>query len=98
MPMKHANTTEAVQVPDGIDWLDGDLRMPERASGLVIFAHGSGSGRFSTRNRQVAEALGQAGLATLLLDLLTREEAREDVGTAEYRFDIPRLGRRAIAA
>jgi dienelactone hydrolase len=72
--------------------------MPANAFGLVIFAHGSGSSRRSARNRQVAEALDDAGLATLLLDLLTREEDSVDQFTREYRFDIPRLGRRVVAA
>ena len=78
--------------------IEADLRVPERAIGLVLFAHGSGSSRFSSRNRAVAESLQQRGLATLLLDLLTREEERVDVRTAEFRFDIDRLGKRVIAA
>jgi len=89
---------DAVQIPDGNARLDGDLRIPDAATGLVIFAHGSGSSRFSTRNRQVAEALDRAGLATLLLDLLTKDEESIDVYSREFRFDIPRLGRRMIAA
>src|SRR5688572_5394199 len=75
-----------------------DLRVPERATGLVIFAHGSGSSRFSTRNRQVAEFLETCGFGTLVLDLLTREEEAIDVHTREYRFDIDRLGRRVVLA
>lgn len=89
---------EAVRVPAGDARLDGDLRVPRQAAGLVIFAHGSGSGRFSTRNRQVAEYLHRHGLATLLMDLLTREEEAVDVRTREFRFDIPLLGRRVVAA
>ena len=89
---------DAVQIPDVSARLDGDLRVPERAAGLVIFAHGSGSSRFSSRNRQVAEALDRAGFATLLLDLLTHDEESIDVYTREFRFDIPRLGRRVVAA
>ncbi len=88
----------AVQIPDGLDRLDADLREPDQPAGLVIFAHGSGSSRHSSRNRQVAQTLHDAGYATLLLDLLTREEEAVDVRTLEYRFDIPRLGRRVIAA
>jgi dienelactone hydrolase len=91
-------TVRAVQIPDGTARLDADLRLPAKAVGLVIFAHGSGSSRLSTRNRQVAEALHEAGLATLLLDLLTREEESIDQFTREFRFDIPRLGRRVVAA
>src|SRR5712691_3280005 len=83
---------------DGVDMLDADLHLPEGARGLVIFAHGSGSSRFSSRNRQVAELLNDGHFATLLLDLLTQAEERVDVRTAEYRFDIPLLGRRVVAA
>jgi putative phosphoribosyl transferase len=78
--------------------IDGDLRVPENASGLVIFAHGSGSSRFSRRNRAVASELEAAGFGTLLLDLLTADEDVIDQRTREYRFDIPLLGRRVIAA
>jgi dienelactone hydrolase len=78
--------------------IEADLQVPERASGLVVFAHGSGSSRFSARNRAVAVSLQQRGLGTLLLDLLTRDEEKIDVRTAEYRFDIDRLGQRVVAA
>jgi len=90
--------TEAVQIPDGGVRLNGDLHVPSQCAGLVIFAHGSGSSRFSPRNRQVAEALESSGFATLLLDLLTRDEEAVDVYTREFRFDIGRLGRRVVAA
>ena len=93
-----ATSVRPVQIPDGSFRLDADLRVPASPRGLVIFAHGSGSSRLSTRNRQVAEALDAAGLATLLLDLLTREEESVDQFTREFRFDIPRLGRRVVAA
>jgi len=96
--VQHGTVVEAVRVPDGTEWLDGDLHIPAHARGLVIFAHGSGSSRFSSRNRQVAEVLNEGGFATLLLDLLTPDEESIDVRTAEYRFDIPLLGRRVIAA
>lgn len=97
--MAHATTSvRAVQIPDGSARLDADLRIPTDPIGLVIFAHGSGSGRLSSRNRQVAEALDSNRLATLLLDLLTREEESVDQFTREFRFDIPRLGRRVVAA
>jgi pimeloyl-ACP methyl ester carboxylesterase len=86
----------AVQVPEGR--IEADLRIPERATGLIMFAHGSGSSRFSTRNRAVAEFLEDNGLATLLLDLLTRDEERVDEYTREYRFDIDRLARRVVLA
>ena len=97
--MAHATTSlRAVEIPDGTAVLNADLRLPADPLGLVIFAHGSGSSRLSSRNRQVAEALDEAGLATVLLDLLTREEESIDQFTREFRFDIPRLGRRVVAA
>jgi putative phosphoribosyl transferase len=96
--MSKSATIEAVEVPAGATTLKGDLRAPASAQGLVIFAHGSGSSRFSSRNRQVAEFLGERGFATLLLDLLTSREEAIDVDTAEYRFDIARLGPRVSAA
>jgi putative phosphoribosyl transferase len=74
--------------------LTGDLTLPEPARGLVLFAHGSGSGRHSPRNQAVAEALATSGLGTLLLDLLTEAEERIDRVTAELRFDIDLLARR----
>ena len=96
--MNHTTSLRAVQIPDGGARLNADLRVPSNAFGLVVFAHGSGSSRLSSRNRQVAEALDDAGIATLLLDLLTPAEDSIDQFTREFRFDIPRLGRRVIAA
>jgi putative phosphoribosyl transferase len=96
--MARMAVVEDVRIRDGDVLLAGDLNVPERAIGLVIFAHGSGSSRFSSRNRQVAEALQHAGCATLLMDLLTSYEEQVDAITAEHRFDIPLLGRRVIAA
>ena len=96
--MPSGMVVDAVRINDGADVLDADLHLPDAARGLVIFAHGSGSSRFSSRNRQVAEFLNEGHLATLLLDLLTQAEERIDVRTAEYRFDIPLLGRRVVAA
>jgi len=78
--------------------LQGLLRVPPDAKGIVLFAHGSGSGRLSPRNNYVAEQLGKAGLATLLFDLLTAEEEELDEQTAELRFDIPLLTERLVAA
>jgi len=89
---------DAVRIQDGADVLDADLHLPEGARGLIIFAHGSGSSRFSSRNRQVAGSLNHGRFATLLLDLLTQAEEKIDVRTAEHRFDIPLLGRRVVAA
>src|SRR5690606_36122793 len=74
----------------------GTLSVPAGARGLVVFAHGSGSGRFSPRNRQVAAALEARGLATLLFDLLTAEEERADAIDAHLRFDIPLLAGRLV--
>jgi dienelactone hydrolase len=88
----------AVQVRVGQAVIDGDLAIPADAAGLVVFAHGSGSSRFSRRNRAVADVLQQGGYATLLLDLLTRDEDAIDERTREYRFDVDRLGHRVVAA
>ncbi|MDO9270142.1 MAG: dienelactone hydrolase family protein [Methylobacter sp.] len=76
--------------------LPGLLAVPEHAKGLVVFAHGSGSSRFSRRNRFVAETLNEAGIATLVFDLLTAEEEDIDQYTRELRFDIPLLTDRLI--
>lgn len=89
---------QEVRIPVGHTWLHGDLAVPARATGLVLFAHGSGSGRHSARNRQVARRLQEAGLATLLFDLLTLEEEQVDLRTSEHRFDIALLTRRVEAA
>ena len=96
--MRGVAAGESIVIPVDEGQIAADLRVPERATGLVIFAHGSGSSRFSTRNRQVAEFLETHGFGTLLLDLLTREEEAIDVHTREYRFDIDRLGRRVVRA
>jgi putative phosphoribosyl transferase len=89
---------ESIVIPVATGQIEADLRVPDRANGLVIFAHGSGSSRFSRRNRAVAEFLEAEGFASLLLDLLTKEEEAVDVHTREYRFDIDRLGRRIVLA
>lgn len=78
--------------------LQGDLAIPEGASGIVLFAHGSGSSRMSPRNRFVARELQQGGLATLLMDLLTVDEEEEDAYTGYLRFDIDLLARRLVDA
>jgi pimeloyl-ACP methyl ester carboxylesterase len=87
-----------VQVRTGDVTLQGNLGVREERRGLVVFAHGSGSSRFSPRNRRVAGVLQDAGLSTLLLDLLTDEEEAVDATTREYRFDIDRLTRRLVEA
>ena len=88
----------AVRVPAGRVELAGDLALPKRVRGIVLFAHGSGSSRHSPRNRQVAAALQRAGYATLLMDLLTADEEQLDQRTRELRFDIAMLADRVIAA
>ena len=87
-----------VKVPVGAVELEGDLGVPAGARGVVLFAHGSGSGRRSPRNRYVARALREAGLGTLLIDLLTAEEERADLQTRHLRFDIGLLAGRLVAA
>jgi putative phosphoribosyl transferase len=78
--------------------LEGNLSVPEGAMGIVLFAHGSGSGRYSPRNRYVAEVLRGAGLATLLIDLLTHEEEELDLRTRHLRFDVGLLAERLVGA
>ncbi|HEY4976834.1 MAG TPA: alpha/beta family hydrolase [Gaiellaceae bacterium] len=89
---------ETVNIPIDEVQLAGTLRLPEQAEGIVLFAHGSGSSRFSPRNRHVAAVLEQAGLATMLIDLLSEREEREDSRTGALRFDIPLLSDRLLAA
>ncbi|MGA2714735.1 MAG: dienelactone hydrolase family protein [Bryobacteraceae bacterium] len=86
-----------ITVPAGKVELVADLSLPDRATGVVIFAHGSGSSRRSPRNRRVAGMLNQGAIATILIDLLTEEEEAVDVRTAELRFDINLLVRRLTA-
>jgi putative phosphoribosyl transferase len=78
--------------------LEGTLGVPPNASGIILFAHGSGSSRFSSRNRYVARVLRDAGLGTLLLDLLSPAEEAADEFTRHYRFDIPMLAKRLVMA
>ena len=84
----------SVHIPAGSIELDGELILPQSATGVVLFAHGSGSSRFSPRNTYVAEVLQQRGIGTLLFDLLTREEDQN----YETRFDITLLTQRLLAA
>jgi pimeloyl-ACP methyl ester carboxylesterase len=88
----------AVRIPCGKVELDADFAPVPPGKGVVLFAHGSGSGRRSPRNREVAKRLHGHGIGTLLLDLLSGEEAIEDERTARLRFDIPLLSERLIAA
>ena len=88
----------AVSIQAGAVKLHGLLRLPDNANSVILFAHGSGSGRLSPRNTFVAEHLRQAGIATLLLDLLTGKEEEVDAVTAELRFNIPLLTTRLAQA
>ena len=87
---------KAVQIPIRGRILQGDLTIPDSARGIILFAHGSGSSRLSPRNRYVARQLENAGLATLLMDLLTREEEKIDAESGALRFDIELLAHRLI--
>jgi dienelactone hydrolase len=89
---------KSVRLPAGEVELEGNLSVPENAMGIVVFAHGSGSSRFSRRNRRVAETLRERGMGTLLFDLLTAEEERVDEQTAELRFDVALLAARLAHA
>jgi putative phosphoribosyl transferase len=99
MRHQHVDQSEReVSIKTGSVELAGDVSVPAGACSIVLFAHGSGSSRRSSRNVFVARALQRAGLATLLFDLLTRAEEKVDVYTREYRFDIPLLARRLEGA
>lgn len=91
-------TERPVEIEIGQTRLHGDLVIPSDARGTVIFAHGSGSSRFSRRNRMVASTLRRGGFATLLMDLLSEQEELIDARTAELRFDIPMLAQRVVAS
>jgi len=86
----------AVRIPVDGKTIDGNLAVPRGAQSVVVFAHGSGSSRFSPRNTRVARAINEAGLATFLIDLLTGDEEVVDVVTAQFRFDVELLARRLM--
>ncbi|MFF4415353.1 dienelactone hydrolase family protein [Streptosporangium sp. NPDC001559] len=88
---------ERLEIPAADVVLEADVVVPRPASGVVLFAHGSGSSRHSPRNRYVAGELRRAGLATVLVDLLTPLEEEIDLGTGEFRFDVDRLAVRLAA-
>jgi putative phosphoribosyl transferase len=88
---------EELRIPLDTAQLTCRLTLPHRTGGVVVFAHGSGSGRHSPRNRYVAEVLHDAGIGTVLLDLLTAEEEHHDLHTGELRFAIPMLAGRVTA-
>jgi putative phosphoribosyl transferase len=85
-----------LKIPVGNVEVEGNMFLPEQAQGLVVFAHGSGSSRFSPRNQYVAKEINKANIGTLLFDLLTPGEEEEDELTGEYRFDIALLAQRLI--
>lgn len=93
---EHIN--QPVEIPSDTIFIYGDLIIPQQTKGVVLFAHGSGSSRFSPRNQFVARELNSAGYATLLIDLLTREEEALDEVTGQFRFDIRLLTARLIQA
>src|SRR2546429_7693360 len=85
-----------IYIPGGQVMLEGDLAIPTSARGMVLFAHGSGSSRYSPRNRYVARVLQRAGFATLLIDLLTKQEEVQDHYTGHLRFNIDLLSERVV--
>jgi len=87
-----------VTIPLNKALIYGNLTVPEGAKGIVLFAHGSGSSRFSPRNTHVAKEINAAGIATLLIDLLTKEEEQIDEFTGEFRFNINLLAQRLVHA
>lgn len=96
--INHGETAAEVVIKTGGVELNGSLQLAQAEGGLVIFVHGSGSSRFSPRNRQVAAFLGAHGFGTLLMDLLTPREEERDSVTREWRFDIGLLSRRVAGA
>jgi putative phosphoribosyl transferase len=95
---RHTAYAEGIGIRAGSVVLEGNLAIPTGARGVVLFAHGSGSSRFSPRNRAVAARLNDSGMATLLVDLLTAEEEKIDGVTAHLRFDIGLLAERLVDA
>ncbi len=96
--MKKTEEEKPVEIHVSKATIAGNLTVPPTANGIVLFAHGSGSSRFSPRNQYVAKELNKAGLATLLIDLLTEEEEEVDMNTGQFRFDIDLLSQRLIGA
>ena len=97
-PEDRKKQTLHVQIPAGAVVLEGDMHVPERTRGMVLFAHGSGSSRKSARNQCVARALEDSGFATLLFDLMTESEEQLDTTTAQLRFNIGLLASRLVDA
>src|SRR5215213_7977254 len=97
-PSAAHETQQTVKIEVGVGTIEGSLVLPDSATGIVLFAHGSGSSRHSPRNRWVADSLQQAGFGTLLIDLLTLEEEEIDARTGHLRFDIDLLAERLLTA
>jgi len=95
---KRDGSERLVEISAGPVSLEGNLSVPQAARGVVLFAHGSGSSRHSPRNQYVSQALRECGMGTLLMDLLTAAEEREDARTARLRFDIGLLADRVVGA
>ncbi|MFW6354878.1 MAG: alpha/beta fold hydrolase, partial [Verrucomicrobiota bacterium] len=99
-PLDHQRLapTREISIPlsGEAETIEAFLSLPNEVAAVIVFAHGSGSSRHSSRNQEVARLLQRAGFATLLLDLLTPTEERTDRVTRQYRFDIPRLARRVV--
>jgi dienelactone hydrolase len=92
------NHTLELKIPVGNVIVKGNLNLPDQTQGIILFAHGSGSGRFSPRNQYVARELNKSKFATLLFDLLTMDEEQADIITAQYRFNIKLLAQRLLGA
>ena len=86
----------AVKIPTGSATINGNLEIPKGSGRIVLFAHGSGSSRFSPRNTYVAGLMNKRGIATLLIDLLTEEEESVDEYTGEFRFNVDLLAERQL--
>jgi putative phosphoribosyl transferase len=93
-----SNQELELKIPVGNVIVKGNLNLPDQAKGIILFAHGSGSGRFSPRNQYVARELNKSRIGTLLFDLLTMDEEQADIITAEYRFNIKLLAQRLLGA
>ena len=93
-----AKEEKAVKIPSGEVAVIGNLTSPSKARSIVVFAHGSGSSRFSPRNTRVAREINASGMSTLLIDLLTEEEEATDMYSGEYRFNIDLLAKRLADA
>lgn len=89
---------QAIKILSANVQLEGELNVPQKATGVVLFAHGSGSSRHSPRNQYVAHTIREAGVGTLLFDLLTKDEERVDAHTGHLRFDIEFLAKRLVDA